>query len=275
MIAPDEVRDLVRRHIQLWRDGSHVEWRACFAPDYAIEDPVGTGLRVMGSYLDEWNNMHSDGLHLDMEAYRLIVGGNEIVADLRAVTHLPAAKAGVDAEGSARHTLSYTGIYTARRLDGKLLLSANRTFADPVPDELWHAFYPSLQRPAPPPRSPAELRQGVEDHLYYWNRGNLADWRRRFTPDATLENPVGSGASPLGDGSELWNAGHAAERQVRLGCHRTIPCGREVLVHGVASLEVPGAPPRSVSTTEILCFDEHGFIRSWRVFRDPETEWVK
>ena len=75
MIAPVEMRKIVRRHIRLWKTSSHADWRACFAPDYTIEDPVGTGARPMGSYEEEWRNMHADGLRLDMEVYRLTVGG--------------------------------------------------------------------------------------------------------------------------------------------------------------------------------------------------------
>jgi len=50
-------------------DASHAEWRACFTPDYTIEDPVGTGPRAMGSYEAEWHNMHTASLRLDMEIY--------------------------------------------------------------------------------------------------------------------------------------------------------------------------------------------------------------
>lgn len=42
----------------------------------------------MGSYEEEWSNMHAAELRLDMEPCRLTVGGQEIVADLRAVVHL-------------------------------------------------------------------------------------------------------------------------------------------------------------------------------------------
>jgi hypothetical protein len=174
-----KMRTLVRRHVELWKTASHKEWRACFTPDYSIEDPVGTGSRAMGSYESEWHNMHASSLRLDMEIYRLTVGGNEIVADLRAVTHLDSPGIGPDAVDGTRSTLSYTGIDTVNDAG---LFSANRTFADPVSEERWKAFYPTLPSPAehaPLPRSESQLRQAIEDHLYFWNTGSLAAWRRR------------------------------------------------------------------------------------------------
>jgi hypothetical protein len=271
VIAPEEMRKLVRRHIHLWKTASHAEWRACFTPDYTIEDPVGTGVRPMGSYEAEWQNMHAEGLRLDMEPYRLTVGGREIVADLRAVTHLDAKGVGPDALDGVRHTLSYTGIYT---VDEKGLLCANRTFADPVSDELWKAFYPTLPLPSelpPPPRDAGQIRQAIEDHLYFWNLGSREGWRRRFREDAILEDPVGAGASPLGDGIELWDRTHTADRRVWLGSHRVIVCGMEALAHTVAVEETDGRPPCTAANTEIFTFDDEGYISSWRVFRDEDS----
>jgi len=271
MSTPAELREIVRRHIRLWKTSTHAAWRACFTPDYSIEDPVGTGMRPMGSYEDEWNNMHAAALQLDMEPYRLSVGGQEIVADLRAVTHLGEPGVGPDAVDGARHTLSYTGIYT---VDDDGLLCANRTFADPVPEELWRAFYPTLpppsERPAPP-RSPAQIHQAIEDQLYFWNVGALDAWRRRFSDDARVEDPVGTGRHPLGDAEALWQDAHRATRRVTLGCHRVIVCGMEALVHGTAFEEIPGAPARTHATTEVFAFDAEGRITSWRVFRDDPT----
>jgi hypothetical protein len=266
MLSPEEMRGLVRRHISLWKKGTHAEWRACFSEGYEIEDPVGTGLRPMGSYADEWDNMHSD-LHLDMEAYRLIVGGREVLADLRAVTHLGPGSRGPAVENGARHTLSYTGIYTVGE-EG--LLTANRTFADPVSEELWKAFYPTLPSPAerePPPCTPDEVRQAIEDHLYFWNVGTHEAWRGCFSADAQLEDPVGSGARPLGTGRAIWDAGHVEGRRVLRGSHRVIVCEMEALAQTVESIE-SGAGARTVANAEIFAFDADGRIRSWRVFRD-------
>ena len=268
MIEPAEMRRIVRQHIHLWKTANHAEWRACFTPDYVIEDPVGTGARAMGSYLDEWNNMHASELLLDMEVYRLTVGGQEIVADLRAVTHLKEPETGADVVDGVRSTLSYTGIYT---VDEQGLLSANRTFADPVSEALWKAFYPTLPSPAerdPLPKSPAELRQAVEDHLFLWNVGGLDAWRRRFREDAMIEDPVGSGTRALGDGRALWERTHAANSRVLLGCHRVIACGMEALAHTVQVTESSNAPPHTAANTEIFKFDAQGRIASWRVFRD-------
>ena len=53
MLAPLEMRKIVRRHIRLWKTSSHADWRACFTPDYTIEDPVGTRVRPMGTYEQE------------------------------------------------------------------------------------------------------------------------------------------------------------------------------------------------------------------------------
>jgi hypothetical protein len=268
MISPEEMRQLVRRHIRLWKTASHAEWRACFTPDYTIEDPVGTGERPMGSYETEWRNMHADALRLDMEPYRLTVGGREIVADLRAVTHLGEKGVGPDAELGVRSTLSYTGIYT---VDDDGLLCANRTFADPVPDHLWQAFYPTLPPPGerpPPARDAAWIRQAIEDHLYFWNLGEREDWRRRFREGAMIEDPVGTGSVPLGDAVELWEETHRPALRRWLGCHRVIVCGMEALAHTVSVEETPDHPPRTSANTEIFAFDDEGFIVSWRVFRD-------
>ena len=271
MIEPAEMRSLVRRHIHLWKTATHAEWRACFAPDYRIEDPVGTGARFMGSYAEEWENMHAAALQLDMEVYRLTVGGREIVADLRAVTHLQETGRGANQADGARYAISYTGIYT---LDESGLLCANRTFADPVSDELWKAFYPTLPAPGerdPLPRSPADLRQAVEDHLFFWNVGERDAWRRRFREDAVIEDPVGSGPCELGDARVLWERRHAQDTRVFLGCHRTIVCGMEVLAHTVQVTETKGAPARTSANTEIFAFDSDGRIASWRVFRDEDS----
>jgi len=272
MIAPAEMRNIVRRHIRLWRSASHAEWRACFTPGYTIEDPVGTGARSMGSYEEEWRNMHADGLRLDMEPYRLTVGGSEIVTDLRAVTHLSEPGVGPDADAGTRHTLSYTGIYTIGE-DG--LLCANRTFADPVSDELWKAFYPTLASPSerlPPARDAAQIRQAIEDHLYFWNRGSLSEWRARFSEHARVEDPVGSGVHLLGEASDLWKLTHSEDRRVTLGCNRVIVCGMEALAHTVAFEEVAGRAPCSQSNTQVFAFDAEGFITSWRVFRDDGAQ---
>lgn len=271
MISPPEMREIVRRHIHLWKTASHAEWRACFTPDYTIEDPVGTGVRAMGSYEEEWQNMHTDGLRLDMEPYRLIVGGREIVADLRAVTHLGESGVGPDALDGTRHTLSYTGIYS---VDEAGLLCANRTFADPVPDRLWKAFYPMLPLPSelpPPPRDAMQIRQAIEDHLYFWNLGTREQWRRRFSEDARVEDPVGAGETLLGDAAELWESAHDEARRVSLGCNRVIVCGMEALAHTVAFEERAGSPSRTSANTEIFTFDGEGSITSWRVFRDEPT----
>lgn len=269
--TPAEMRALVRRHIALWKHGSHAEWRACFSDDYVIEDPVGTGLRPMGSYADEWQNMHGD-LRLDMEAYRLIVGGREVLADLRAVTHLGPGASGPDAVDGARSTLSYTGIYTVGdpAVGGGALLVANRTFADPVPEALWKAFYPTLPSPAerePPARSADQLRQGIEDELYFWNVGSYEAWRRRFAEDALIEDPVGSGLRPLGSGRERWAAGHADGAPIRRGAHRVIVCEMEAMVHAVEARERDKGV-ESAATAEVFAFDAAGRIRSWRVFRE-------
>jgi len=268
MIAPDEMRRLVRRHIELWKTATHAEWRACFTPDYSIEDPVGTGARPMGTYAEEWDNMHAASLKLDMEVYRLTVGGHEIVADLRGVTHLEEPGMGPDAIDGARHAISYTGIYTVED-DG--LLSANRTFADPVSEDLWKAFYPTLPSPGerpPLPRNEAQLKQAIEDHLFFWNVGSYGAWRRRFSNEAIVEDPVGSGVRNLGDGRALWDRAHAENTRVLLGCHRVIVCGMEALAHTVHVSEASDAPPHTSSNTEIFAFDEDGRIVSWRVFRD-------
>jgi len=268
MIAPAEMRKIVRRHIHLWKTASHAEWRACFTPDYTIEDPVGTGPRPMGSYTEEWDNMHAAARQLDMEVYRLTVGGHEIVADLRAVTHLQEPGTGPDAADGARSTLSYTGIYT---VEDSGLLSANRTFADPVSEELWKAFYPTLPSPSerePLPKNPVQLQQAVEDHLFFWNVGGLEAWRRRFREDAVVEDPVGTGSRALGDGRAFWERGHARDARVLLGCHRVIVCGMEALAHTVHVAEASDAPPRTSANTEIFAFDADGRIASWRVFRD-------
>jgi hypothetical protein len=268
MVAPAEMRKIVRRHIRLWKTASHADWRACFTPGYTIEDPVGTGVRLMGSYEEEWRNMHADGLRLDMEPYRLTVGGREIVADLRAVTHLGEKGVGPDAEDGTRHTLSYTGIYS---IDDDGLLCANRTFADPVPDLLWKAFYPMLPLQSelpPPPRSEAQICQAIEDHLYFWNLGTPAQWRRRFSDAAQVEDPVGTGARPLGDAAELWESTHSGARRVTRGCNRVIVCGMEALAHTVDFEEVGGRAPRTLANTEVFAFDAEGRITSWRVFRD-------
>jgi hypothetical protein len=263
-----EMIELVRRHIRLWKTASHADWRACFTSDYTIEDPVGTGPRLMGSYEAEWNNMHAEGLRLDMEPYRMIPGGREIVTDLRAVTHLEEPGLGPDLEGGARSTLSYTGIYT---VDDDGLLCANRTFADPVSDALWQAFYPTLPPPSerpPPPRDDLQIRQAVEDHLYFWNLRSREEWRSRFSRDAQVEDPVGTPPCPLGDARERWEAAHADGRRVRLGCNRLIVCGMEALAHTVAFEEVAGRLPRTRSNVEIFAFDAEGRIKSWRVFRE-------
>lgn len=270
MASDEALREIVRRQVRLWKTASHAEWRACFTPDYAIEDPVGTGLRAMGSYEVEWQNMHASTLRLDMEIYRLTTGGNEVVADLRAVTHLDAPGRGPDRRDGARSTLSYTGVYSA---DASGLLATNRTFADPVPEALWKAFYPTLlppsERPAPP-RSDGEIRQAIEDHLYFWNTGALDAWWRRFSEDACVEDPVGRGPERLADGRALWDPAHARDRRILLGSHRAIVCGMEALVHGVAVEERPGRPPRTAAVTELFRFDAEGRIASWRVFRDPD-----
>ena len=258
----------VRRHIDLWKRGTHAQWRACFEPDYVIEDPVGTGLRPMGSYREEWDNMHSNSLRLDMEAYRLIVGGSEIVADLRAVTHLGSMGRGPDSVHGSRHTLSYTGIYTIAETG---LLSANRTFADPVSEDLWRAFYPTLPAPSerdPFPHTEGGLRQAVEDQIYFWNEGAQGSWRERFSGDAKIEDPVGSGIRLLSEDATLWDLGHRSKERVRMGCHRSIACGNEVLAHMVRAHETESGILEAVSTTEMFSFDAEGFIRSWRVFRD-------
>ena len=265
-----EMRALVRRHVQLWKTTSHAEWRACFAPDYTIEDPVGTGQRPMGSYETEWHNMHASSLRLDMEIYRLTVGGNEIVADLRAVTHLASPGIGADAVDGLRSTLSYTGIYTVNNAG---LLCANRTFADPVSDALWKAFYPTLPSPAerdPLPRSEVQLRQAVEDHLYFWNAGTREAWRRRFREDAWIEDPVGSGRRPLGSGREVWDPAHARHQRVSRGCNRVIVCGMETLAHTVSFEEPTGGRARSRADTELFTFDAEGRITSWRVFHGDD-----
>lgn len=262
------MRAIVRRQVLLWKTSTHAEWRRCFRPDYRIEDPVGTGFRAMGSYEAEWANMHASALRLDMEIYGLMVGGNEIVADLRAVTHLGQAGVGPDAVDGARSTLSYTGIYS---VDETGLLATNRTFADPVDDALWKAFYPTLPSPSerpPPPRSAIQLAQAVEDHLYFWNTDRREAWRRRFREDACFEDPVGSGTRPLEDGATIWSAAHAQDRRILLGCHRKIVCGMEVLTHGVRTEERSGRRPRTAAQTEVFTFDSEGRITSWRVFRE-------
>jgi hypothetical protein len=222
----------------------------------------------MGSYETEWANMHASDLRLDMEIYGLMTGGNEIVADLRAVTHLGARGVGPDAVDGTRSTLSYTGIYS---VDEAGLLATNRTFADPVDDTLWNAFYPTLPPPSerpPLPRSAMQLAQAVEDHLYFWNTDQREAWRRRFREDARIEDPVGSGVRSLGDGAEIWAPGHAKDRRVLLGCHRKIVCGMEVLTHGVRTVARSGMQPRMAAQTEIFAFDSAGWITSWRVFRE-------
>lgn len=266
-LSEARIRELVRRHLHLWKHGTLEAWRACFTDDYAIEDPVGTGLRPMGPYADEWHNMHSDALRLDMEAYRLIVGGREVLADLRAVTHLGPAAPGVIPDNGARYTLSYTGIYTVGD-DGRF--TRNRTFADPVSDELWEAFYPTLPSPAerePPPLSSDEVRQALEDVLYFWNLGNEAAWRRCFSDDAEVEDPVGRGVRPLGDGRAIWAAGHAAGGSVLRGSHRVIVCETEAMAQVTESVE-SGSGSRTSATAELFAFDPTGRIRSWRVFRE-------
>ncbi|MFO0691280.1 MAG: nuclear transport factor 2 family protein [Myxococcota bacterium] len=268
MATPEQMREIVRRQVRLWKTATHPEWRACFTPDYRIEDPVGTGFRPMGSYEAEWNNMHASALRLDMEIYRLTVGGHEVVADLRAVTHLDAPGRGPDAQDGARSTLSYTGIYTVNDAG---LLATNRTFADPVNETLWAAFYPTLPPPSsrpPLPRSEAELKQAVEDHLYFWNTGDLPRWRRRFREDALVEDPIGRGSQALGTGRELFEPAHARDRRVLLGAHRVIVCGLEVLAHTVHCEERTGSPPRTTPHTELFRFDAEGRIESWRVFRE-------
>ncbi len=268
MSTQEEMRSIVRRHIHLWKTASHSEWRALFTPDYTIEDPVGTGERLMGSYETEWHNMHTDELRLDMEPYRLIVGGREIVADLRAVTHLGESGVGPDSETETRNTLSYTGIYT---VDDAGLLCANRTFADPVPDHLWQAFYPTLPPPSerpPPALDGRQIRQAIEDHLYFWNCGSWSQWRGRFRPDATIESPVGTGPSPVDTTKDVWEQTHRPERRRLLGCHRVIVGGMEALAHAVAVDESPGLAPRAASRSEIFAFDDEGYIVSWRVFED-------
>jgi hypothetical protein len=268
MVSPDRMRDIVRRQVRLWKTASHAEWRACFTDDYRIEDPVGTGFRAMGSYEAEWDNMHASALRLDMEIYRLTVGGDEIVADLRAVTHLDAPGLGPDAIDGARSTLSYTGIYT---VDEDGFLASNRTFADPVGDDLWQAFYPTLPPPSsrpPPPRSEARLKQAVEDHLYFWNTAAFAAWRRRFSEDAVVEDPVGSGRRPLDSGRELFDPAHARDRRLLLGSHRVIACGMEAVSHSVRFEECADRPPRTTAHTEHFRFDSEGRIELWRVFRD-------
>ncbi len=268
MFTSEEMRGIVRRHIDLWKTASHSEWRACFTPEYTIEDPVGTGKRPMGSYEVEWQNMHTDALRLDMEPYRLIVCGREIVADLRAVTQLGERGIGPDAKTGTRNTLSYTGIYT---VDDAGLLCANRTFADPVPDHLWQAFYPTLPPPCerpPPARDASQIRQAIEDHLFFWNLGRWEEWRQRFRADAVIETPVGVGASPVDSAIDLWERTHRHELRRWLGCHRVIVCGMEALAHTVCVDEPPESPPRAVSRTEVFAFDAEGYIASWRVFED-------
>ncbi len=267
-----EMGALVRRHVLLWKTASHAEWRACFTPDYSIEDPVGTGPRAMGSYEAEWHNMHASSLRLDMEIYRLTVGGNEIVADLRAVTHLDSPGSGPDAVDGPRSTLSYTGIYS---VNDSGLFCANRTFADPVSDELWKAFYPTLPSPSerePLSRSESQLRQAVEDHLYFWNAGTLEAWRRRFSSNAWIEDPVGGGRRALGTARDLWEAAHARDLRISLGCNRIIVCGMEALAHTVVFEERAGAnastSANARTNTELFTFDAEGRITSWRVFRD-------
>jgi hypothetical protein len=268
-LPPKEMRKIVRKHIQLWKTASHAEWRSCFTPEYTIEDPVGTNARPMGSYLEEWNNMHATDLRLDMEPYRLVVGGNEIVADLRAVTHLPQGVRGPDIDSGRRSTLSYTGIYT---VDQEGQLSANRTFADPVPDELWKAFYPMHPLPSelpPPPLGEGEIRQAIEDHLYFWNLGSLGDWRARFSAEARIEDPVGRDAKSLDSAAgALWDAGHSDQRRVSRGCNRIIVCGMEALAHTIEFEECADSPSRASANVEVFAFDSIGRITSWRVFRD-------
>lgn len=267
MPSSEAMRAIVHKQVRLWKTASHAEWRACFRPDYQIEDPVGTGFRPMGSYEAEWANMHAAALRLDMEIYRLTVGGNEIVADLRGVTHLGVPGLGPDQTDGARDTLSYTGIYT---VDETGLLATNRTFADPISDALWRAFYPSLTPPSerpPLPRNERQLKQAVEDHLYFWNTGARDAWRRRFAEGAQIEDPVGSGLRDVDDDEGLWARAHARDRRVLLGCHRTIVCGMEVLAHSVQWVSEVGAPT-TVACTEIFRFDGEGRIEGWRVFRD-------
>ncbi|MEZ4332422.1 MAG: hypothetical protein R3F35_11745 [Myxococcota bacterium] len=266
------MREIVRRQVRLWKTATHAEWRRCFRADYRIEDPVGTGFRAMGRYEAEWANMHTSALRLDMEIFGLIVGGDEIVADLRAVTHLGTRGVGPDAVDAMRSTLSYTGIYS---VDETGLLATNRTFADPVDDTLWRAFYPTLAPPSErplPSRGPMQLAQAVEDHLYFWNTDRREAWRRRFREDARIEDPVGSGARLLEDGSAVWSAAHAQDRRILLGCHRKIVGGMEVLTHGVRTEERTGMSPRMTVQTELFGFDSDGWITSWRVFREePES----
>jgi hypothetical protein len=225
----------------------------------------------MGSYQAEWQNMHAADLRLDMEPYRLTVGGSEIVVDLRAVTHLGVPGPGPDAEAGRRHTLSYTGIYTIRD-DG--LLSANRTFADPVSDDLWKAFYPTLAPPSerpPPLLDPPQIRQAIEDHLYFWNVGTFEQWRARFSRNARIEDPVGCPPRSPDDTRDLWESTHTVDRRITRGSNRVIVCGLEALAHTVVFEESRQRAPRTFAQTEIFAFDPLGQIKSWRVFRDDEA----
>ena len=83
--TPDQARQAVLRHVELWNAKDKAGWLDLFADDVHYEDPVGIvasqGRQIMADYA--WDRSFTQAKQWILEATLIITGGHEAVVHMR------------------------------------------------------------------------------------------------------------------------------------------------------------------------------------------------
>ena len=120
-----------------------------------------------------------------------------------------------------------------------------------------------------PAVSPSEsaIRSTLADYVRAFTEKNRELWMRVFAPDATQEDPIGSGQlSGREQIGRFWDDAFAANRNIQLVAREIYVCGSEATMVWSITRQTNDRGSRRYSGVDVFSFDSDARIRDVRAF---------
>jgi steroid delta-isomerase len=112
-----------------------------------------------------------------------------------------------------------------------------------------------------------QIRATVEQYLQTFSAGDREGWLDLFTPDATLEDPIGSDVSRGRDAiGAFWDTSHAAADRVTLRLVQGPGGNEQEAAFAMEAHAEVGGQTMVVPTIDVMTFADDGRISSQRAF---------